>query len=140
MELLINSLLFQIHAVETFSRNKESKISGIDNQILMNIPETKLKLLSKLKHFKNRKPLPFKRVYIYKKNNGKWIISILCLIDRLIQQLFVLVLNPFIEANSDFHSYGFRKSKNQSMLIGAIQKNLQSKLKKNSKNLKPIFI
>jgi len=60
MELLINGVLFQIHAVETLSGNKESQISGIDNQILISISKSKIKLLSKLKHFKNRKSLPLK--------------------------------------------------------------------------------
>jgi len=132
MELLINGVLFQIHAVETLSGNKESQISGIDNQILISISKSKIKLLSKLKHFKNRKSLPLKWVYIPEEINGKHPISIIGIIDQLIQQLFVLILNPFVETNSDFYSYGFRKGKNQTMVIGTIQKNLQSKLKKNS--------
>lgn len=60
MELLINNLLFQVHVVETFSSNKESQISCIDNQIWTNTTKSKIKLLSKLKHFKNKKPLPLK--------------------------------------------------------------------------------
>ena len=48
-------------------------------------------------------------MYIPKKNGEKRPISIPSITDRLVQQLFVLVLDPFIEANSDVHSYGFRK-------------------------------
>ena len=140
MELLIHSLLFQVYAIETFFRNKESQTSGIDNQIWMNTPKSKIKLLAELKHFRNRKPLFFKWVYISKKNDQKCLNGIPSIIDRLIQQLFVLVLNPFVEANSDLQSYGFRKNRNQIMVVGAIQKNLQSKLKKSSKNSKLIFI
>lgn len=51
-----------------------------------------------------------------------------------------MVLNPFMEINLNSQSYGFRKNRNQIMIINAIQKNLQSKLRKNSKNLEPIFI
>lgn len=139
LELLINSLLFQVYVVETISRNKESHTPGIDDQILTEIPKTKIKLLAELKHFKKRKPLPFTRVYI-SKNKGKQAIIIPCIIDRLVQQLFVLILNPFIESNSDPHSYGFRKSRNQIMIIGAIHKNLQNELKKKNQNVTPIFI
>ena len=57
-------------------------------------------------------------------------INIPSIIDRLIQQLFVLVLDPYLEANSDACSYGFRKGRRPAMVIGDIQKNLQSKIRK----------
>jgi retron-type reverse transcriptase len=132
--------LFQIYAIETLSINKESQISGVDNQILTKISKTKLKLLSKLKHFKNRKPLPFKKIYISTKNNKKQTTIMPCIIDRLIQQLFILVLNPFIESNLDSINYGFRKGRNQIMVIGALQKNIQYELKKNNQKKPSIFI
>jgi len=140
MKLLINSLLFQVHAVETLSKNKKSQIPENNSQILTRVSITKIKLLSKLKHFKNWKPLPFTKIYISTINNEKQTITISSIIDRLIQQLFVLVLNPFIESNSDPHSYGFRKGRNQIMVIGAIQKNIQNELKKNNQNKNLIFI
>merc|ERR1712113_655958 len=57
-----------------------------------------------------------------------------------IQQLFVLVLDPYVEANSDASSYGFRKGRRPVMVIGDIQKNLQSKVRKGSKNLEPVYV
>jgi len=122
MELLLNSLLFQVYAVEIFSANLGSRSAGIDGKILNNTPESKQELLQELKNFRKRKPLPLKRIYIPKKIGGKRPISIPCITDRLVQQLFVLVLDPFVEANSDVHSYGFRKGRSPIMAIGDIQK------------------
>jgi RNA-directed DNA polymerase len=138
-ELLLNSLLFQVYAVEIFSANKGSKSAGIDGKILKNTPESKLEFLQNLKNFRNRKPLPVKRVYISKKNNENRPISITSTSDRLVQQLFVLALDPIVEAKSDAHSYGFRKGRSPAMAIGDIQKNLQSKIRKGS-SLEPIYI
>jgi RNA-directed DNA polymerase len=140
MELLLNSLLFQVYAVEILSANKGSKSAGIDGKVLKTTSESKLEFLQELKNFRNRKPLPLKRVYTSKENGEKRPISIPSITDCLVQQLFVLVLDPLIEANSDVHSYGFRKGRSPVMAIGDIQKNLQSKLRKGSRNLEPVFI
>jgi RNA-directed DNA polymerase len=140
MELLLHSFLFQVYAVEILFVNQGSKLVFIDGKILKNSPESKQELLQELKNFRKRKFLPLKRVYIPKKIGEKLLISIFCIADRLVQQLFVLVLDPFIEANSDVHSYGFRKGRNPIMAIGDIQKNLQSKIRKGSMDLEPVFI
>ena len=60
MEFLLNNLLFQVYAVEIFSANKKSQMFNIDNKISKNISENKLKLLSELKSFRNKKYLPSK--------------------------------------------------------------------------------
>lgn len=140
IELLLNSLLFQVYAVEILSANKGSRSAGIDGKTLSNNIQEKLECLQELKNFRKRKPLPLKKIYISKGSGGKRPISIPCIVDRLIQQLFVLVLDPIIEVNSDIHSYGFRKGRNPIMAIGDIQKNLQSKIRKGSTTLEPLFI
>jgi len=140
IELLLNSLLFQVYAIEILSANKDSRSAGIDGKILTNNIEEKLERLQELKNFRKRKPLPLKIIYIPKKSGEKRLISIPCITDRLIQQLFVLVLDPVIEANSDIHSYGFRKGRSPVMAIGDIQKNLQSKIRNGSTMLEPVFI
>jgi RNA-directed DNA polymerase len=140
MELLLNSLLFQVYAVEILSANQGSKSAGVDGKILQNTPQSKLEFLQELTDFRKRKPLPLKRIYISTPPGEKRPISIPCITDRLVQQLFVLVLDPFVEANSDTHSYGFRKGRSPIMAIGNIQKNLQSKVQKDSADLEPVFI
>jgi len=131
MELLLNSLLFQVYAVEILSANKGSKSAGVDGRILINTSQSKLECLQELKNFRKRKPLPLKRIYIPKTPPGeKRPISIPSIIDRLAQQLFVLVLDLVIEANSDTHSYGFRKGRNTIMAIGIFKKTCKVKFEK----------
>jgi retron-type reverse transcriptase len=140
MELLLNSLLFQVYTIEIISANKGSRSAGIDGKILNNNIQKKLECLQELKFFRKRKPIPLKRIYISKKSGEKRPIGIPSIIDRLIQQLFVLVLDPIIELKSDIHSYGFRKGRGPIIAIGDIQKNLQSKTRKGSAALEPVFI
>lgn len=140
MELLLNSLLFQVYAIELLASQTGSRSSGIDSKLLKNTVESKLKFLPELKNFRKRTPLPLKRTHVPKRNGEKRPINIPSIIDRLIQQLFVLVLDPFVESNSDAHSYGFREGRSPIMVIGDIQKNLQSKVRKGSKNLEPVYV
>jgi len=95
--------------------------------------------LKKLRKFRKRKLLPLKIIRIFKKSDEKRLINIPCIVDHLIQQLFILVLNPIIEVNSDFHSYGSRKGRSSITAIGDIRKNLQSKIRKRS-TLESIFV
>lgn len=132
VEVLLNSLLFQVYTVEIFSANKSSKSVNINCITPNNKIQKKLVYLKKLRKFRKRKPLPLKIICIFKKSDEKRFISIPCIVDYLIQQLLILVLNPIVEVNSDFHSYGFRKGRNPIMAIGNIQKNLQSKIRKRS--------
>jgi len=48
-ELYIHSLLFQVHAIETLSKNSGSKTSGVDKKILNNTFINKYELLKNLK-------------------------------------------------------------------------------------------
>jgi hypothetical protein len=77
--------------------------------------------------------IPGRRIYIPSvqlnvlNSNELRPLTIPSIIDRAIQQLFLLVLDPIIECNSDKYSFGFRKAHNQIMAIGTIQKKLQTK-------------
>jgi len=140
IELLLNSLLFQVYATEVFSLNKTSKLAGVDGKTLNNNDQGKLKYLRKLKNFRKLKPSLLKKAYIFNKSGENLSVNIPCVLDRLVQQLFALALDPIIEANSDIHSYGFRKGRNFVMAVGDIQKSFQNKILKKSFDLKPTFI
>ena len=140
MELLVNSLLFQVYAIEILSSNRGSATPGIDNRVLRNNVDDKIRLLTDLKGFRNRKPSPLKRIYIPKKDGEKLPLSIPSITDRAIQQLFLLILDPIVEANSDSYSFGFRKGRNPIMAIGSLQKKLQNKVRGDSKTLEPTYI
>lgn len=140
MELLLNSLLFQVYTVELLASNQSSRLSGVDNKILKNTSKSKFKFLLELKIFKKTLPLPLKQIYISKKINKKQRISILSINDRLVQQLFALVLESYIESNSDSYTYGFWKNRNPIMTIRDIQKNLQNQIWESHRNLKSVYV
>lgn len=141
MEFMLNSLLFQIYVIEMLVENKKNKITGINNKILKDSSQNKLKLLLKLKNFMNKKSFSFKRRYISYNTFKKCSINIINTIDFLVQELFILVLDPFVEANLSYHCYKFCKSHNPiAVCIDNIYKSLKNKTKKSPKNLEQLFI
>ena len=129
MEIMLSSLLFQVYTIETMVTNQGSRTPGWDGKILENNTKSKIEMLNELRKWRNRKPSPLKRIYIPKEDGNRRPISIPSIIDRSIQQLFLLVLDPVVEAKSDSYSFGFRKGRNKIMAIGGIQKKLQSKVR-----------
>jgi RNA-directed DNA polymerase len=128
MECYLHTILFHVYSIEILSRNSGSKTPGSDNLVLLNNPDSKLFLLGKLKSFYSIEKIPGKRIYIPNTNSKEVIaLTIPSIIDRAIQQLFLLILDPVIETQSDLFSFGFRKGHNQIMAIAHIQKKLQHK-------------
>jgi RNA-directed DNA polymerase len=134
-ELYIHSLLFQVHAIDTLSKNYfyGSKTDGVDKKILNNTFISKYELLKNLKKFRTNKIQPLKRIYIPKNNNEKRLLSIQkqkqkpSILDRATQALVLSILDPIIEPHSDLYSFGFRKGRSNIMALSILQKNLQSK-------------
>jgi len=124
----LHSLLLQVYSIEVLSKNKGSKTAGSDNLILDSTSKSKIFILNKIKRFYSLEKIPGKRIYIPKFNSKELRpLTIPSIIDRAVQQLFLLVLDPIIEVYSDNYSFGFRKGRNQIMAIGHIQKKLQTK-------------
>jgi RNA-directed DNA polymerase len=126
-ELYIHSLLFQVHTIETLSKNSGSNTSGVDTKILNNTFISKYELLQNLKKFRTNKIQPLKRIYIPKINNEKRPLYIPSILDRATQALVLSILDPIIEPHSDLYSFGFRKGRSNIMALSILQKNLQSK-------------
>jgi RNA-directed DNA polymerase len=65
-----------------------------------------------VQNLKEYKAKPLKRVYIPKGSKGELRpLGIPVLIDRALQALYYLGVDPAVEVNSDPHSYGFRKNR-----------------------------
>jgi len=121
VELQVNSwvsnLDMRIFAIETVHQSIGSKTPGVNGKIL--IKENLLSYLLDLKEntlLKN-KNFPFLGVT---KNKKKGPLCIPTIKDRIVQTLFLQVMEPIIDVHADKNSYAFRKGRNAHQAIGAI--------------------
>ena len=127
--ILLKSLKFRILAVYKISQSNGAKTPGVDNisftgnsytnkKRYWSIVEELRKITSNCKKYK---PSPVKRIWIPKTKHKSRPIGIPTILDRALQQLICLVLEPLVELTSDFNSFGFRKYRSAKMAIGTLR-------------------
>ena len=104
--ILTHSYFAKLLAVKRVTSRKGSRTPGVDKQV-WNTPAKKLRGASQL-GLKGYKAKPLRRILIPKKNGKKRALGIPCMIDRAMQALFLLALEPISEHMADENSYGFR--------------------------------
>lgn len=105
--LLTHSFSAKILAVKRVAQSSGSKTSGIDG-VVWKTPNQKMKAAHSLQR-RGYQPQPLRRIYIPKKQKGTFRpLSIPCLIDRSMQALHLLALEPVMETEADKNAYGFR--------------------------------
>jgi len=111
----------RIFAIDSLLRSKGSKTAGIDNVILTRGNALEFLDLLTYKKLKLYKSSSVKIIAIPKVGSQKpREIGIPTIYDRLVQKLFLLVLDPIIDVHSDRSSYGFRNGRNAHQAIGII--------------------
>ncbi|MFT9495794.1 reverse transcriptase domain-containing protein, partial [Anaerosolibacter sp.] len=106
--LLTNSFYAKALAVKRITSNTGKRTAGVDG-ILWNTKALKMKAIRELRR-KGYQPLPLKRIYIDKPGKSeKRPLSIPTMIDRAMQALYLLALEPIAETMGDRISFGFRK-------------------------------
>ncbi|HEY8805558.1 MAG TPA: group II intron reverse transcriptase/maturase, partial [Clostridium sp.] len=106
--LLTNSFYAKALSVKRVSSSKGKNTPGVDG-ITWSKSSDKMKAINKL-NSKNYKCKPLKRVYIEKYGKTeKRPLSIPTMIDRAMQALYLLALEPISETKADKISFGFRK-------------------------------
>src|SRR5947209_9281187 len=104
--LLTHSFSGRALAILRVVSNSGAKTPGVDG-ILWKTPEVKSAAFSALcRH--GYQPLPLRRVYIPKSNGKRRPLGIPTMVDRAMQALYLLGLDPIEETLADHHSYGFR--------------------------------
>jgi RNA-directed DNA polymerase len=104
--LLTHSFSGKALAVKRVTENRGKKTPGVDREI-WDTPKKKAEAISRLRQG-GYKPLPLRRIYIPKSNGKKRPISIPAMLDRAMQSLYLLALDPIAETQADRNSYGFR--------------------------------
>jgi RNA-directed DNA polymerase len=106
--LLTSSFSAKALAVRRVTENRGKKTAGVDGE-LWSTPQQKALAITRLRKH-GYKPKPLRRIYIPKASSRKELrpLSIPCMIDRAMQSLHLLALEPIAETTADKNSYGFR--------------------------------
>lgn len=111
----------RIFAIDSVLRSKGSKTAGVDNVLLTKHNALGFLDLLVYKKLKVYKSSPVKIILIPKVGSNELReIGVPTIYDRLVQKLFLLVLDPIIDVHSDRSSFGFRNGRNAHQAIGLV--------------------
>jgi RNA-directed DNA polymerase len=113
--LLTHSFSGRALAVRRVTENRGKKTAGVDGKI-WDTPQKKAQGIAALRQHGYRAQ-PLRRKYIPKRNGKKRPLGIPTMLDRAMQALYKLALDPIAETTGDPNSYGFRRERSQADAI-----------------------
>ena len=106
-------------AVRRVTENQGKRTAGVDRQ-LWDSPALKRAAIGRLKQQRGYRAKPLRRAYIPKSNGKERPLGIPTMLDRAMQALHLLGLEPVAETTSDPNSYGFRRNRSTADAMGQI--------------------
>jgi RNA-directed DNA polymerase len=107
--LLTRSFSGKALAVKRVTENSGKRTPGVDHEV-WNTPARKTAAIHKLRQ-RGYQPQPVRRVYIPKGRDRVRPLGIPTMLDRAMQALYLLALEPVAETIGDANSYGFRQGR-----------------------------
>jgi RNA-directed DNA polymerase len=107
--LLTHSFSGKALAVRRVTTNKGKDTPGVD-RVIWKTPDAKYRAIGLLRR-RGYQPQPLRRVYILKSNGKLRPLGIPVMVDRAMQALYLLALEPIAETLADPNSYGFRNAR-----------------------------
>jgi RNA-directed DNA polymerase len=104
--LLVRSRSARLLAVKRVTENDGSKTPGVD-KVTWEHRRSKEMAVALLRK-RGYKPLPLRRLRIPKPNGTMRLLGVPAMLDRAMQALYLLALDPVAETTADPNSYGFR--------------------------------
>ena len=123
----LTKLDLRVFAIESVYRSSGNLTPGVDNLTLKRENLLDYLEILKYKNLQHYKVGQIRRVYIPKGKNNTRPLGIPTIKDRIVQTLFVQVLEPIIDVHADNNSFGFRKGRNPHQAIGLLSKLLSLK-------------
>jgi RNA-directed DNA polymerase len=124
----LTKLDLRVFAIESVYKSSGNLTPGVDDNLTLNyknlINHLKILKYNNLKHYKVNQ---IRVVHISKGKNDKRSLRISTIKDRIVQTLFVQVLEPIIDVHADNNSFGFRKGRTPHQAIGLLSKLLSVK-------------
>jgi RNA-directed DNA polymerase len=118
VDLLTHSFSGRALAILRVVSNSGAKTAGVDG-VLWDTPGAKSAAFGTLRRHSYR-PQPLRRVYIPKSNGKRRPLGIPTMVDRAMQALYLLGLDPIAESQADGHSYGFRLERRCADALGQV--------------------
>ena len=124
--LLTRSFGAKALAIRRVTENQGKRTPGIDKE-LWKSPTAKQEAIGRLER-RGYRPKPLRRVFIPKANGKQRPLGIPTMLDRAMQALHLLALEPVCESISDPNSYGFRQNRSTHDAMGQLFVSLSKKV------------